>query len=382
MNSNIDWNEIRKKFPATEKYYYLNAAEGSPIASSTAEAAKRFYDEMLEDGDLPYEEWLNQAEEVRAKLALFINASSEELAFTSNTSSGMNIIAEILKDTGDLVTMEHEFPSSSIPWLHKNFNLKFVKSTDNKFSIEAIDKEVDANTKFIVSSYVQYCTGFKQNLIKLGEYCKEKNIIFIINATQALGAMPIDVKAFQADFLVFTSLKWASAGYGIGASYINKELLENKSFKLNKPIKLPLAGWQSVKDPDAMNNQSTDFKTSASMLEPGCLHFPNIFALGAAIDLFNSIGKENIEQRIYELGDYLVSQLQKLDLKIISPLEKEHRSGISIVKLNNAQRVVEKLRQKNIIISARGEGIRISTHIYNNKEDIGQLVAALQTRAI
>lgn len=365
-----NWSKIRKQFPATKKYTYINAAEASPISKIAAEEGKRFYDEILTRGDLLWKKWLERREETRKKVAKFINADKNEIAFTLNTSHGMNLIAEILQGKGEVITMNDEFPSSTFPWLNRKYKVHFVESKKSVYLIEDIKKKINKKTKIIITSHVQYCTGFKQDLIELGKLCKAKGIIFIVNATQSMGAMPIDTKKANIDFLVFTSLKWPMAGYGIGVLYMNKKWF-------NK-IHYPIAGWQSVKNPDSMDNKKLDLKKEVLELEVGCSHFPNIFALSGALDLLNKIGKKNIENRIYQLNDYLVEKLERLNLEIISPLDKKYRSGITIVKLKNAKKIVQKLYKKNIIVSARGEGLRISMHIYNNKKDVDKFISEIK----
>jgi len=366
----VNWNKIRKQFPVTEIFTYLNAAGGSPISRQTAREGIRFYDEILARGDTLWTEWLSRVEEVRGKVAKFINADESEIAFTLSTSLGMNLIAGILKGKGDVITMDDEFPSSTIPWLNLGYKVHFVKPRKCVYSLNAIEENINRKAKILVTSHVQYRTGFKQDLVSLGKLCKRKDLIFVVNASQSAGAMPIDVKKANIDFMVFKSLKWLMAGYGIAVIYINKRWF-------NKII-YPIAGWRSVKHPPLMDNKNLDLKNKASELEAGSPHFPCIFALSGALDFLNKIGKKNIARRIHDLGDYLARRLKEAGLEIISPLDKKYRSGITLIKIMNPELVVKKLYKKNIIVSARGGGLRVSVHIYNNKRDIDRFVSELQ----
>ena len=237
QNSMDIWKEVRNEFPVCNDYVYLNAAGGSPISASAANEAKKYYDEMLIHGDNLYDEWLDRAEEVRSNIAEFIGAEKKEIAFTTNTSHGMNLIAQMNKNKGTVLTMYHEFPSSTFPWLNQVVKLKMVKPENVfEYSIKKIIENITPDVKIVMTSYVQYCTGFRQDLEALGRLCKERDLIFVVNATQAIPVFPIDVKKCNIDFLVFTGLKWATAGYGIGGLYINKKWLN----------KLPFAGWLSI----------------------------------------------------------------------------------------------------------------------------------------
>ncbi len=369
----VNWTKIRKLFPATLKYTFLNAAGGSPLPLSAAKAGKDFYEESLNHGDAYWENWLKRVEKTRKTLARFINADKKEVAFILNTSHGMNLIADILKgkkEKGEILTMNDEFPSSTFPWIHKGFKIRFVKPKKNIYTIENIEKHITKSTKIVITSYVQYRTGFRQDLEKLGKFLKARNIIFIVNATQAMGAFPIDVKKSKIDFLTFSCFKWTLSGYGIGGLYINKKWLKKSN--------IPQAGWLSVKTPENMDNKHIHLRNEASAIEVGCGHFPNIFALGGALELLLKIGKKNIQNRILELNKYLEEKLAELNLKTVTPLDKKHRSGITIVKVKNAQKLVDKLAKQKIMVAARGEGIRISVHIYNNRQDIDKFVKVIK----
>ena len=366
-----DWNKVREEFPVCKKYVYLNPAGGSPVSLSAATEGKRFYDEMLEFGDTYWETWLERTEKVRSDLAAFIGASREEIGFTTNTSHGMNLVAQMLKDKGTVLTMREEFPSTTFPWLNQKTEIKFVEPTNYGYSIEDIKKAITPDVKILITSYVQYCTGFRQDLEELGAFCKENNLIFVVNATQALGIFPVNVKQCNIDFLMFTGLKWATAGYGIGGLYVNKKWLAADNF--------PFAGWRSVQTPGKMDNLDLDLKNEASVIESGCPHFPNIFALGGALKMFALIGAENVMNRVLFLNRLIEEKLRSLGIELIVQKEDIHRSGILIAKIPNPKVVVDELFKKNIIVSARGEGMRISASIFNNEDDVEKMIIELKS---
>jgi cysteine desulfurase / selenocysteine lyase len=357
-----NWEEIRKQFPVLKKYTYLNAAGGSPLSASAAEAGKRYFDEMLNEGDLPYTEWMQRTEETRHKLASLVNAFPSEIGFTMNTSSGMNMISHMLQYTGEVLTMRDEFPSSTIAWLNSGYQVRFVEPKDYMYPIEVIEQSIKPETKVLLTSYVQYRTGFRQDLEAVGHLCKKYNLIFVVNATQAIGVMPIDVRLAGIDFMAFSGLKWTTSGYGTGGVFIDKEMLEK--------YKLPFAGWQSTDSPDKMDNFDFQLRQEASAIESGCPHFPSIFALGGALDLIQSIGMSNIYQRILYLNQLIQHKIQEIGLPVISPVNDKQRSGILIIKTKNAKAITLELARKNIIVSARGEGVRISFSFFTNENDI------------
>jgi len=367
----MDWSQIRALFPAAERYTYLNTAAAPPISLLAAREGKRYYDEMAEHADVAWDRWLSQVEEVREKLAKFLHAEPRSIAFTYSTSHGMNLIAGILQHCGDVLCPADEFPSCTLPWLQQRYRVHFVRSRDcGVIDLEDVQRSITAKTRILVASYVQFATGFRQGLVSMGRLCRGRKLIFVVDATQGMGVFPIDVVASNIDFLVFSGYKWAQAGYGVGGLYIAPRFLNTNS--------LPVAGWWSVRDPEAVINDRLDLKETAAALEVGCPHFAGIFALGGALALFEKIGAVQIEQRIHQLTDYLHQRLDKEGLKIASPRIRDQRSGITIIEMRNAPEVVKSLAEKKIIVSARGKGLRVSVHVFNNFDDIDHLVAALR----
>jgi cysteine desulfurase / selenocysteine lyase len=367
----MDWNQIRALFPAAERYTYLNTAAAPPLSVVAAREGKRYYDEMAEYGDVAWESWLSQAEQIREKIAAFVNAEPRSIAFTYSTSHGMNLIAGMLDRCGDVLCPTDEFPSCTLPWLQQRYRVDFVSSRERGvIDLDDIRKSITANTRVLVTSFVQFATGFRQDLVALGRLCEERNLTFVVDATQGMGVFPIDVVNSGIDFLVFSGYKWAQAGYGVGGLYVAPRFLNPTSF--------PVAGWWSVRDPEAVVNDRLDLKETAAALEVGCPHFAGIFALGAALTLFEEIGKPRIEERIHELTDRLHGRLDAERLNVASPLKREQRSGITIIEMRDAPDIVKRLAERKIIVSARGKGLRVSVHIFNNFDDIDRLIAALR----
>jgi cysteine desulfurase/selenocysteine lyase len=380
-----NWSRFRDDFPIINKYVYLANAAISPIPISVYNEVSTFYQQVLNHGGTLWDEWATKFEETRDLYAKFIGADSrEEIAFTHSTSEGMNIIAHLLSDKGVVISNELEFPSSNLPWLNnRNTNdIKFVGARDgNKILIEDIEKMIEDNDrkkKTVVTSHVQYSTGFRQDLEDLGKLTRQKGIYYVVNATQSLGALYFNVKDFGVDFMASNGHKWILSSFGIGAIYVNKKYLRN--FEKFKPSFFSQSGQKRRENFN--NNTKLDVSNTATRFELGTPHFPNIIALNAAIKYISKIGISQIERRILNITDYLIDRLQNLNLEILSPIEeKKYRSGIIVFKpkeRNPLDVVIELEKKKKIIVSARGNGIRVSPHFYNNEDDIDKLVTALK----
>ena len=366
----MDWQSVRNLFPATQTYTYLNSASAPPLSLYAAREGKRYYDEMVQHGDVAYDGWMEQIEQVREKLARRLHTHAKQLAFTYSSAHGVNLVAQILAKRGDVLAPADEFPSATLPWLQQQYDVHFVASREHGIiEVQDIEDAIGPRTRILVTSYVQFATGFRQDLVSLGQLCRERDLVFVVDATQGMGVFPIDVEACGIDFLVFSGYKWTLAGYGVAGLYISPRFLDTRRF--------PVAGWMSARDPEAVINDRLDLKDTAAELEVGCPHFAGIFALGGALDLFAAIGAERIEQRVHDLTDYLHTALASVGLKIASPVNRNQRAGITIIETNNAQKAVQTLAEKKVIVSARGKGIRVSLHMFNNFEDIDRLLQAL-----
>jgi selenocysteine lyase/cysteine desulfurase len=365
----INWAEVRAKFPVTSSSVYLNTAAAGPLAESTARAGQLYYDQMMNDGDVHWDEWLARCEQVRKRVAAFINAEPEEIGFTTNTSSGMNLIVDALEKHGEVISSELEFPVTTIPWMHRRIPVHFVKPAAGVVRAEDVRRAMNTRTGIISTSYVQFSNGFRSDLEELASI--KGNHALVVNASQAAGAFEIDVKRMKIDALCSTGHKWIRSGYGSGFVYINKEL---QAASRQRTI-----GWLSVQDPYGMRNDEVHLRHDvASRAEIGCPHFAGVFALGASIELMQSIGIENIQMRALELNSKLTSRLDESGWKVLSPLaEDRFRSAETLVATGDPATIVSQLASQRILVTEKPQGIRVATDFFNNEDDVEQLIHRL-----
>jgi selenocysteine lyase/cysteine desulfurase len=365
----LDWEQVRRDFPVLEQTAYLNSAAAGPLPRPVMEAASSYYREMMEEGDARWDEWLNRREIVRRRVAEFINAEPDEIALTTNTSSGMNLIVDTLEGRGEVISCELEFPVSTITWLHRGIPVKLVEAVDGVVRMEDVRRAMNERTAIICLSHVQYSNGFRADLEELGG--GKNNHTFVVNASQSAGAFEIDVKRMRIDALCSTGHKWMLSGYGSGFVYLSRRLLEETRARA--------IGWLSVEEPFA--DRKRDFQVrhdAAARAEWGCPHFAGIFALGAAVDYLLKIGKQNIERRVLALNHHLTGRLQSEGWQVLSPLRDEtSRSGETLVAAERPKRVVAHLARRGVVVTEKPQGIRVATHFFNNEADIESLIAAL-----
>lgn len=365
----IDWDGIRREFPVTERVAYLNSAAAGPLSRAAVKAASDYYETMMRDGDVHWPRWLAERESVRARIARLINAEPEEIAFTTNTSSGMNVIIDALEGRGKVISCDLEFPVTTITWMHRGVAVKLVAAVNGELRLDDVRREMKEDTGVIAVSQVQFSNGFRVDLEDLGG--AKGNHALVVNASQSAGAFEIDVKRMRIDALCSTGHKWMCAGYGSGFVYLSRELRER-----SRPRAI---GWLSVAEPFEMRNATINLRDdAAARVELGCPHFAGIFSLGAATDLITQIGMPEIQARVLALNKLLTERLREAGWQVLSPLgDEKARSGETLVAADRPRRVAAQLMQRGVIVTEKPQGVRVATHFFNNEDDIERLIAGL-----
>jgi selenocysteine lyase/cysteine desulfurase len=367
----VDWKGVRAEFPVTETYAYLNSAGAGPVSRRTSEAAARLYLETEESGDRLWEVWLARREQARETIARLINAEPDEIAFTTNTSSGMNLIVDALAGAGSVVSCELEFPVTTIPWMHRGVGVKLLEAPGGVLRAEevlAAARSVGAGV--ICLSHVQYSNGARMPVEEIG--ANKGSRYFVVNASQSAGVFPIDVKRMRIDALCATGHKWMLAGYGSGFVYLSRELLEG-----TRPRAV---SWMSVEDPFAMRNDSYQLRPdAAARSETGCPHFAGIFALGEAARQLFELGVDTVARRTLALNRRMTERLTEAGWKVLSPLADERaRSAETLVASSDPRATVKQLSRRSVAVTIKPEGFRAATHFFNNESDIERLINALE----
>ncbi len=259
---------------------------------------------------------------------------------------------------------------TTIAWMHRRIPVHLVKSVEGVVRGEDLRAAMNTRTGIISMSYVQYSNGFRSNLEELSNI--KGSHALVVNASQAAGALEIDVKRMKIDALCSTGHKWMLSGYGSGFVYISKEI---------QAASVPRAiGWLSVQDPYGGANNEVHLRHDVSArAELGCPNFAGMFALGASIELMQSIGIANLEARALDLNRKLTSRLGEIGWKVLSPLgEESFRSAETLVAAENPARIVSRLAEQKIFVTEKPEGFRVATDFFNNEDDIDALLTGLQ----
>ncbi len=370
-----EFRKYRSQFPVTRRLTYLNHAAVSAPSLKVVEALKFISTNFGYYGIASYPDWMRRIEEVRKLFAGLINARPDEIAFVGSTSEGLSHIAEGLhwKD-GDVVLLPApEFPANVYPWLNlkrKGIKVSYVRRRAGRFGVKDVERALSPQVKLLSVCSVDFTSGFRCDLEAIGNLCRRKGVLFCVDAVQSLGAIPLDVKRCGIHFLAAGSYKWLLGIMGIGGLFISSEVRD-----IIQPV---CVGWKSVVKDEDFFDVHFDLKPNAASFEPGSMNVAGIYALGAAIELIGEIGIKKINERIFTLNELFFEGLKKRRFKVVTSMEREERSGIlSFIPSSAPGALYRFLTERDIMVSLRGNLIRISPHFYNNKEDVNAFFDAM-----
>ncbi|MGM9533878.1 MAG: aminotransferase class V-fold PLP-dependent enzyme [Intestinibacter sp.] len=377
----------RENIPLSKKYCYFDTASTGPIPNYVYEGVKKFQDDRyLVGGDCDWDgkntsEMIEWAKDLLGKM---INCDGEDIAFGQNSSQMFNLFSHNIKlDKGDnVILMDNTFISGKFAWqLEKNrgIELRYVKNQNGEIKIQDIFKLVDKNTKVISISFVESSSGFKHNVKEIGEFCNKNNIYLVVDAVQALGVLQVDVKKMNIDFLVGNDYKWMMNYCGSGFAYVSK--------KIRKDLQQWGAGWMSDNERYNTNKKELILRADAGRYEFGYLNVSSVYGLGLVASHYLELGKENIENYVMSLVDYLYSEVEKIpSLKIYNPYNKENRSSIVNICFPKKLKITSQTLLENGVFASVQEKeelkydsiCRISIHYFNNKNDIDTLLNTIK----
>lgn len=378
--------EVRALFPALKDFVWLNAAASSPLCQPVADAMRGVVAEAERQGDLAFPKWLAQKESARARLAAFVGARPEQVAFTPSTSFGFHVVAQCLKARGhtEVLSLEHEFPSTTVPLLYDGLTVRGVRRRpDGSYPLADLEAALRPTTTAVALSLVQFNSGYRVDVEGVARLCRERKLVLALNGAQALGHVPIDFKALGASFLSMTSHKWLGAGSGLGMLVVDEAWHDV----------LPMAGWLSVTPeslwqafPETRRSDDaagfvaagTRVRREASALEGGGGSWLSFHALEAALQLHQSVTVATTLAHAQRLQQHLRSGLRRRGFLPNAPDDVACSSGICVVPVQGPPEDVVRalIKEARIVTTPRGGGVRISTHVFNTVDDVEALLAA------
>lgn len=345
---------------------YLNTAACGLLDETILQQTNEFYQAMLTESSVASEFIRDKRiPEIRQNTASFLGASIEEIAFVPNFSYALNSIVQSLKGTEKVLLLKTDYPSVYEPFRINQFDITWIEAAADGFTIDtAVLKETLLREKIeiLVISHVQWLSGFKLDIADIGAFCKEHQIIFIVDATQSLGAVEINMKRIPADVLIASNYKWMNAGFGTGVMYMSKSFQKQYS-----PV---IGGHNSYTTKDGV----WQYVPSVRSFEPGHTNLHGLLILDAAIRLKQAKGMAAIEAHNQKLTRQLLEEIT--DEILIGPRNLDNRS--SIVYLKADKQLQDYLKEQNVVVTRFNDVIRVSMHFYNSEADVTRFTDVLK----
>lgn len=375
MLHDCQWND---EFPQDGDICYLNHAAVAPWPQRSADAVIAFARENVQRGASDYPRWVQLEHRLRGQFQTLLNAPGKgDIALVKNTSEALSLVAIGLEwSEGDEVLLsDQEFPSNRIPW--QALEPRGVRV--HQISLSGNDPEaaliaaMGPRTRLLSISSVQYASGLRMDLQRLGAACRERNILFCVDAIQSLGALPIDVSAIDCDFLMADGHKWLLGPEGLGVFYCRREVRDQ--------LQLTQFGWHMVEALGDYDREDWIPASTARRFEPGSPNTLAQHALSASLELLLEVGMERIQQALQQRTAYLLQSIGKLPgAQLLSPQAPERRGGIVTFTFQGVDNtwLHQQLMQAGVICAARGGGIRWSPHFYTPQDVLDRALKILR----
>ncbi|MDN8618449.1 aminotransferase class V-fold PLP-dependent enzyme [Variovorax ginsengisoli] len=378
MSASLDINTVRQEFPVTKRMLYLDSAHQTPMPNCVRSALSEF---LVEGNEMagPKPVWMRRVELAREKVAELLHASSDEIAFTKNTSEGLNIAANAvpLQPGSTVLMLEGDHPNNAYAWLHlkrKGVKVKFVSLPDDQVAnASTFADHIDESTRVISLSHVTFHAGQRHDIEDIGRLCARKSIYLVVDAMQSVGVLPVDVKRLGVSVLAAGCHKGLLVPQGTGILYVKQSLQELQ------PVYLAMSSLANPPEDYVARPDEMTTRRDAGRFEFGNFNLPDLHALTRSIEFIQSIGVANIEEHVQMLGDRLIEGLDELGIGLVGPRQRGQRAHIYVLALPVAK-WVSYFTQNLVRVSPERGGVRISFGAFNTPEDVDRLIGLIASR--
>ncbi len=376
-------DSFRRKFvTARQGLAYLDHASMSPLADPVRQAMIDAIEAMASKGSGVYTDILTPlAEKLQQRIGQLVNCCADEVAFVDCTSTGLNLVAQSLpwRQGDNVLVCDVEFPSNVYAWQnlsHRGVETRLVPALNGGLSLDSLDKVRDGRSRVIAVSAVQFFSGRREDLLAIGQYCKDHDLWLVVDAIQAAGIVPLDMRAMNISAIVSGGQKALLASPGQGFMAIRSDLVERM-----QPV---LVGPLSVVDHELWLNYDITLKPGVRRFDMGTSNIAGMAGLLAAVDLLLEVGVDRILQWVTHLSDIAIADLQSRGYRVVTPTDPAHHAHIVTFALNQRPEVVvDHLRSRGVILRSHQDRagaayLRISSHGYNTEDDILRVGRALE----
>jgi len=356
---------------------YLDHASVSPLPARTADALRAWTTDLETQGSAQWPAWHQHVQEARRLGAELLHAQPEEVALVNSTTAGINLVAEGFpwRSGDNLVTLASEFPSNVYPWKNlsnQGVETRIVPAPRGRVSLADVAAACDARTRLLAVSWVEFLTGWRNDLAAWAELAHQRGAYLFVDAIQGLGVLPLDVRETPVDFLAADGHKWLLGPEGAGLFFTRSEHLD-----LLRPRGV---GWNSMVRPYEFQRLDGTLKPTAARYEGGTYNTSGFVALRASLELHLRYALRDKEARLAHLIETAADQLARLGVELHRPLNAGLRSGILAFRWPGQDLAACRRFgwQQKVAFSVRGDCLRISPHVYNHEEDLDRFVQVLR----
>lgn len=366
---------FRAHFPILRQRVYVNSCSQGALSTDVEDALRAFTDSWHTFGS-PWDQWVGQVERLRATFATTIGADPDEIAVVPNASTAIAAVATGLSFGGprrEVLLGGFEFPTMAHAWLaqaRRGAEIVTVGAPDAPAMPASVyEARLSERTRIVPVTHVCFRNGYRLDVPAIVERAHAAGALVMLDDYQHTGTAPLDVRALGVDILVTGTLKYLLGPPGVALLYVRRDLVPE--------IEPLLTGWFGRVDPFAFSLGPLDWSPTARRFETGSPAVPNAYAAVAGLNLLQSVGPDAVHARIAALTDRFVGAALDLGFDVMTPDDPARRGALVVVRATDATAVVDRLAARGIVASARGSGVRVSFHGYNDEGDVDAVLGAL-----
>ncbi|BDS15351.1 aminotransferase class V-fold PLP-dependent enzyme [Aureispira anguillae] len=364
--------------------HYLNCASKSPLLKSAEEASIKALIRGRNPMDIAPVDFFSEVENVRIAFGRIINCAASSVALIPASSYGFSSVLNnvIAKKGGNAIIMKEEFPSGYFAlkrWCETNsnaltvvepdWNLTFLGEDWNTKILEAINE----NTSVVLLSAIHWMTGLKFDLKAIGERCALVGAVFIVDGSQSVGALPMNVEEYQIDALVCAGYKWLFGSYSLSLLYMGDK------FKNGDPIEESWMNRTNAKTFSNLTQYESEYEPDAGRYNVGqTSNFILMPILKEGLQQINQWGPSNIQNYCQQLIQPLMQYLEGLNgFSEPAAYFSNHLFALRLPKQINLELLQQNLAKNKVFISVRDQYFRVSVNVFNTEQDIHQLIKTI-----
>jgi selenocysteine lyase/cysteine desulfurase len=368
--------EARSRFPIFEHTTYANSCSQGALSLDVRAA----YEEYLEGWDehgAEWEHWVERAEAARAAFAGLVSADPREIAVTTSVSQAVSALVSALpleRGRDRIVISEFEFPTvGQIAHAQELRGAEVVHvrpDDDGRIPLERFAAAIDERTALVCCTAISYRTGYRLDVAEVARLAHERGALVLADSYQAAGAIPLDVRELDVDFLTAGTVKYLLASAGLAFMFVREGLHERL---------LPTqTGWFADEDIFRMDISDYSPAPDARRFDAGTPPVPNIYAGLAGMRIVDEVGVASIESHVRALVDRLLRGFEQLGVRVTTPRGAGEYGPLVCVASTDAPALVSALQAAQIVTSERDSSVRVSLHLYNLEEDVDRILEALE----